>query len=241
MANKKTINSSLLLYGKNVLVSGAAAQYAEAIVMALAADGASIILVDKQRAILKDLASKINKKYGLAPLIMELDLSHDRDQPYQHICRSLSANNIKHLDGLVTLGYHQGVPSNTLNFPTPLWKDNIQANLDGVFILVKNLLPFLLSAKNPNIILSLINDEGADHSYNLAQVVASSALEGFIKQLAMEMETSHLSVCGVKLDAEFYNGSQASQGRRAAIVTELAKIIAATGKRYNGRILTSNQ
>lgn len=243
MAIKKSSNSSLLLYGKNILVSGAATEYAEPIVMSLAAEGANLILTDKEKTILNDLTTRINKKYGLNSSSIELDLSHDRDQPYQHVSRSIIANDIKHLDGLVTLGYGQAVASTTMNFPTPLWKDNIQHNLDGIFILVKNLLPFLLSAKNPHIVFSLINnDQVVDDSHNLAQRVASYALEGFTMLLAEEMQTSHLSICGIKLDADFYQGetNKATLNKRSSVATELPRILATANKSYNGRILTPN-
>lgn len=234
MVAKKIANSSLLLYGKNILVSGAATAYAESIIMALAAEGASLILVDKEQTILKDLTIKINKKYGLSPISLALDLNYDRDEPYHNLSSSLADNEIKHIDGLITIGHYQGVPGNTLTYPTPLWKDTMQINLDGVFILVKNLLPFLLSSKNPSIIFSLLDEEQLSHSQNLASHVASHALEGFTKMLAQEMTDSHLTVCGIKFNADFYSKNQS---KRTSIATEFPKILATSNKQYHNRIL----
>lgn len=235
MAVKKLTNSSLLLYGKNIVVSGAASLYAESIIMALAAEGGNLILLDKENIIIKDLAIQINKKYGLTALTMPLDLSYDRDKPYQNIGQNLIANDIKSIDGFISLGSYEGVPSNTLSFPTPLWKNTMQLNLDGIFILVKNLLPFLLSSKNPNIVFSLLDEEQIIHGNNIANGVASHALEGFTKILASEMDTSHLSVCGIKFGADFYRNHQS---KKLSIVTDFPRILAARNKQYHNRILT---
>ena len=234
MPAKRQNNNSMLLYGKHILVSGAAAEYAEAIVMGLAAEGASLILVDKDKGILKNLAAKVNDKYGLATLPLALDMRYDRDKPYHNISNAITARDINHLDGLITLGNYQGIPSNTLTYPTPLWKDTMQINLDSVFILVKNLLPFLLSAPSPSIVFSLMDESQMEASNNIADGVASYALEGFTRVLASEMVNSHLTVCGMKLGKEFYSGNQSKQISMAA---DVPKILAAQGKQYHNRIL----
>lgn len=235
----KNKNLSLLLYGKNILVSGVNNKSAQAIALGLAAEGANLIIADKERVILSDLAETINVSYGLQVLTFSLDLSYDRDEPYNKLVKSINAKGYKHLDGVIVLNSYTDSYSlsnrNIMNYPTPMWKDVIQINLDGVFILVKTLLPFLLNAKSPSLIFSMLEDANLLQTKNIAYGVANYGINGFFKLLAAEMETSHLSVSGVNLGPNFYNNYGGTQVKK--IVVAIPQIMATQSRKYHNKII----
>ena len=229
-------SEALLLYGKNIFISGACYGAAQYIAMALASEGANLVLADKNKRTLQELAANINHSYGLQAMTLPIDLSYDRDEPYQRMARSL--RDMRGLDGIIILNSYkdngQENEETIMNYPTPLWKDIMQINLDSIFILIKTLMPFLLSSSHPHLMLSVMDYEHIASSKNLAYGVSHYGLHGLLKLIAKELDNSHVSVSGLDLGADF---PDIPQVKAKKIATAIPKLIDIKNKKFHKEII----
>lgn len=236
----KLKNDSLLLYGKAILVSGAASQIGKAISFQLASEGAKLILVDNERLMLNNLATDIKKSFNTDSLTIHLDFKKDRAHPYDILAKKIDSEITRLSAAILATNYtgYKGFSSNILSYPTPLWKEIIQVNLDANFILVKTLLPFLLSSSQPHLIFCLADSNNALQENNGAYGVAKYALEGLMKLIATETLTTHLSVFGVILENIMEHSNDNTKQNTLSYATSLIPpIIANKSKIHHGKVL----
>ena len=230
-------NNSLLLYGKTILVTGATSDEGKSIAMKLASEGAKLALIDNDLVALDNLAKNIKVSYNINSLVIPLNLRKDRASVYNNLAKRIAAKS-SHLDGVILAANQTGYTNNILTYPTLLWKEIIQVNLDANFILVKTLLPFLLSAQQPCLIFRLLDENNALQSGNGAYGVSKYALDGFMKMLAAEMSESHLAVFGITLENGVTPaGKPLTQSNLMNAAALIPKIMAKNCKEFHGEIL----
>ena len=231
---------------QNILISGVNCDAALEIALPFIAEGANLILLEQDRALCNKICAELEKRSKDASILpLGLDMTMDREAPYNSVVQRISQAGMRHIDAAILLNGDAGFTNNLFDFPNSLWRQVTNRNLDGAFLLMKALLPFLMSSPNPTLVFSVadkdfVSSSGANagdkgNPVNIAYKVSSYALNGLVLALTDEMATSHISVCGAEVAGDLHNASEQRKKEVAKLLFDLAT---ARKKRYHGKILS---
>lgn len=128
------------LYGRRIVITGAASGIGRATTQLFRAEGASLVLVDRNQEALRAEASE-----GIA---LALDIT-DPEAANRAIAEA--AQNLGGLDGLVNCaGIMRTGPTSEISKET--WRSVIDINLSGSFFMVQAVLPFLKNESSASIV-----------------------------------------------------------------------------------------
>lgn len=176
--------TSNTLSNKVILVTGAANGIGAAVAKAYAAEGATIVLLDKDVPGLEKTYDAIGTSSAQAA-IYPLDLKGAGIEDYTDLVNSIESN-FGRLDGLVHCAAMLGQLAPIAHQDPITWSETLHVNLTAPFLLTKACLP-LLKKQQAGIIFT--TDEHKDRAYWAGYGISKAGIEALAKQLADELET----------------------------------------------------
>jgi len=173
-----------------ILITGAAGGLGGTAALALAKQGAHIILLDKSIPKLEKIYDEILGSGAEKPAIYPFDLAGASEVQYEELAVTIK-DTYGSLQGLL----HSAVE---LNAYTPIeihetkeWGHTLNVNLNAPFLLTRVLLPLLQkSEQQASIVFTSDSMARTASAYSGAYGVSKIALEGFSKILAEELEAA---------------------------------------------------
>ncbi len=176
------------LHGRNALVTGASRGIGRSIALALADNGAHVILVARNAELLESVKSEIESQGGTAQVIVA-DLSSD--QAPEMIAQELQSDS---LDILVNNAGGNSFMSPVQSMRFSGWKKTIQLNLDSVVGLTQALIPRLINSGHGSVI-NVSSVAGLNGSPFMSHYgAAKAALISFSRSLAVELASQGVRV-----------------------------------------------
>jgi NAD(P)-dependent dehydrogenase (short-subunit alcohol dehydrogenase family) len=175
------------LKNNTILITGAGGGLGSTAALALAKQGAQIILLDKVIAKLEKVYDAIVAENAPTPIMYPFDLAGASENDYQEL-----ANRVEEKYGSLQGLLHSAVE---LTYFTPItqhstkdWGHSLNVNLNAPFILTRVLLPVLQKSQHAAIVFTSDSSARNAPAYSGAYGVSKVALEGFAKILAEELE-----------------------------------------------------
>ncbi len=173
-----------------ILITGAAGGLGRTAALALARQGASIILLDKRIPQLEEVYDQIIDLDAPEPAIYPFDLAGANEQQYQELADTI----------LTTYGSLQGLLHSAVELKafTPFeihttldWGHSLNINLNAPFLLTRVLLPVMQKSDWASIVFTSDSIARQAKAYSGAYGVSKIALEGMARILAEELETEN--------------------------------------------------
>ena len=170
-----------------ILITGAGGGLGSTAALALAQQGAELILLDKSIPKLEKVYDAIVKQGGPEPVMYPFDLAGATEAQYQEMADAIAQR----------FGALQGVLHSAVEFSayTPIsihktqdWGHTLNVNLNAAFLLSRVLLPLLQKSPHASIVFTSDSSARQAKAYSGAYGVSKIALEGFAKILAEELE-----------------------------------------------------
>jgi len=182
-------------HGQVYLVTGATGGLGRATSLALAKQGATVILTGLNETKLDALYDQIEAAGYPTPAIIPFDLEQTNEDIYQQFINSIY-NEFKKLDGIIHAACHLGVIGPIGSQTSSDWQKCLQINVNASALLTKVCLPLLQQANHASI--TFISDSSARQSkaYWGGYGVSKVALESLVTMLADELDSTNIT-CNV--------------------------------------------
>ena len=172
-----------LLRSKVCIVTGAGQGIGLGIAQEMAREGASVVMLDRNAAVLKDAAGQIRNAGGLAEDFL-LDVT-DYDA-YARIIADVMARHGK-IDVLVNNAAINAVTKTILNDTLEDWRHLLSINLEAVYMGSKLVVPHMVTQGSGRVI-HLASVQGYASSGNCGPYnAAKGAIIGYTKSMAVEL------------------------------------------------------
>lgn len=179
-----------LLADKIILLTGATGGFGKVISIALAKQGATMILLAKNLRLVEAIYDEIEEAGYPTAAIYPMNLEGASEQDYSDL-----ANNIEkefgRLDGLIHCAAILGAPTVFEQSDTASWQQVHQVNLHAPYLLTRACLPLLRQSLHASLLFMVDDKSGA---YWDAYQVSKKALEAMAGLLAREYQDSNLRV-----------------------------------------------
>ena len=177
------------LDGRTILITGAGAGIGRAVARGLAAEGATLVLLDRNRQAIEGLYDEIEAAGGPQPGLYPLDLLGATHQDYIDLADRVGET-FGALHGLLHNAAYLGFLSRIDDFDPELWFRTMQVNLNAPFLLTQVCLPLLREADDASVIFT--SDSVARHgkAYWGAYAVSKAGMETLMQVLADELRDS---------------------------------------------------
>jgi len=179
-----------LLEERVILVSGATGGFGKVISMALAAHGATVILVARNLRLVESLYDEIEQAGYPTPAIYPINLEGATEQDYQELASNID-NQLGRLDGIIHCAAILGTPTVFAQSDAVTWYQVHQVNLHAPYLLTRACLPLLSQSDHGSIVFMIDDKPGA---YWDAYQVSKQGLREMAGLLAREYEGSDLHV-----------------------------------------------
>ena len=178
-----------LLHDRIILITGAANGIGRALADACAAQGASVILLDRDVRALEQAYDEISAAGHPQPALYPMDLKGASPDDYARLAETIEKE-FGHLDGLVHNAAHLGALVPFANFEHELWFETLQINLNAPYLLTMACLGLLQQSRDASIVFAA--DAAGRHgkAYWGAYAVSKAGAEGFMQILADEFEAN---------------------------------------------------
>ncbi|WKJ91793.1 SDR family NAD(P)-dependent oxidoreductase [Methylomonas montana] len=175
------------LSNKVLLITGAGGGLGGTAALALAGQGAQIILLDKSIPKLEKVYDAIVAAGGPEPVMYPFDLAGASEAQYEEMADAI-VQRYGALHGVLHAAVEFSAYSPIANYKTKDWGYALNVNLSAPFLLCRVLLPVLQRSEHASIVF--ISDSSARkvQAYSGAYGVSKIALEGFAGILAAELE-----------------------------------------------------
>ena len=175
------------LKDKIILVTGAANGIGKAVTIALAEQGAVVLMLDKKSRHLEKLFDEIVARGYVEPIILPVDLMDITPESATELAQAVY-NDIGRLDGLLHNAAELGSPSPLDQYDMDYWNSVMHTNLQAPYILTRALLPLLKQDDTTNLLFTSA-DVGRDAApYWGAYSIAYAGLEAQMTIWAEELE-----------------------------------------------------
>ncbi len=177
----------MLLNNQVILITGAGGGLGGTAALALAKQGATIILLDKVISKLEKIYDAIIATGAPTPAMYPFDLAGASETDYAELARVV-ATQYGSLQGLL----HSAVEFSSF---TPLaycstkdWASALNVNLSAAFLLTRVLLPVLQQSEHASVVFTSDSAARTGKAYSAGYGVTKIALEGLAKIFAEELE-----------------------------------------------------
>ena len=168
-----------------ILITGAGGGLGGTAALALAKQGAHIILLDKNIARLERIYDAILAVSASEPIMYPFDLVGANENEYQDLADKIDEK-YGCLQGVLHSAVEFSAFSPIATHKTKDWGQLLNANLNAPFILCRVLLPVLQKSKQASIVFTSDSSARKAPAYSGAYGVSKIALEGFANILAEE-------------------------------------------------------
>lgn len=174
-----------MLLNKIILVTGASRGIGRAVSKALAANGATVILLSRGINDLKSLYDEIVTAGYPQPSIYPFNLCSATPEDYDDLRLNI-AKSYGQLDGLIHNAGMLGALTPLEHFNLQTWYQVLQVNLNSTLILTQATMPLLKKASNGSIVFTTSEHSKAPKANWGAYAVASAGCETMMQMLASE-------------------------------------------------------
>ena len=208
------------LAAERVLISGAGGALGSALAERAGAEGAELVLLDKDLAALESLHDRIEAAGHRQPALYPLDMLGASPDDYAELASRLEQE-LGGLDSLVHAAADPGEPAPLGLYDPQSWLKCLHVNINAGFLLTQSLLGLLRASHGRVVFVS--DEAGRSGRAALgAYAVSKWAVEGIMATLAAEYSAAH-PVIGCSVDP----GALQSGLRRALFTGETAQEVAA--------------
>lgn len=173
--------------GRIVLVTGAGDGIGRAVSQALAAQGATVVLLGRTPRKLEATYDAIVAAGGPQPALAPFNLETATAKQYDELAVVLDRE-FGRLDGLAHVAGILGVRSPIDHHDVPTWVKVMHVNATAPFILTQTLLPLLRRSADGTILFTSSTVGRTGRAYWGAYAVSKFALEGLMQVLAHELD-----------------------------------------------------
>lgn len=172
-----------------ILITGAGGGLGGTAALALAKQGAHIILLDKSIPKLEKVYDAIIDAGAIEPIIYPFDLAGASEAQYQELADTINKT-YGSLQGLLHSAVELNAFTPILIHETKDWGHTLNVNLNAPFLLCRVLLPLLHKSEHASIVFTSDSMVREPKAYSGAYGVSKIALEGLAKILAEELEAA---------------------------------------------------
>jgi NAD(P)-dependent dehydrogenase (short-subunit alcohol dehydrogenase family) len=174
-----------LLQGRTILVTGAGSGIGRAISEALAAHGATVVLLGRTLSKLEQVYDAIELAGGPQPAIYPMNLEGATPQQYQELAEKLDEE-FGSLEGLLHNAAELLMLSRIDDYDVHNWYKILQVNLNAPFLLTQACLPLLRKAQDASVLFTSDHVGRQGKAYWGAYSVSKFGVEGLMQILAQE-------------------------------------------------------
>jgi len=178
-----------LFASRVILITGAGGAIGGAAAKALAAQGASVVLMGRSLAPLEKTYDAIVSAGHEQPAICPLDFAATTLEDFQQAINMIQQE-FGRLDGLLHAAATLGSLTPIEHFDTDLWSRVLQVNLTAPMLLTRACLPLLKTAPDAAILFSTSAVGQKGRAYWGAYGVAQAGIENLTQTLADELEAN---------------------------------------------------
>ncbi|EAR52057.1 Short-chain dehydrogenase/reductase SDR [Oceanicola granulosus HTCC2516] len=173
---------------KTYLVTGAANGIGQAVAQVLAAEGARLVLLDRDAAALEETAAGL----GGEVVTQAGSVTEARD------CDAAVAAALERFGGLDGVSHNAGIQryGDVVETSRALWDEVIDVNLTGAFVVSKAAMPALRQARGALVLTGSVQSFAAQQGA-LAYVAAKHGLAGLVAGMAVDEAAHGVRVNGV--------------------------------------------
>lgn len=178
-----------LLSERIILLTGAANGIGRAVSDAMAAHGATVVMLDKDVKGLELAYDEIVAAGYTEPALYPMDLQGATPDDYTQLAKTLDQE-FGRLDGLVHNAAWLGALVPFANYDNEMWLESMQVNLHAPYLLTTACLGLLNASEDASVLF--ISDETGrkGKAYWGAYAVAKAGLENLMQTLADELEAN---------------------------------------------------
>lgn len=170
-----------------ILITGAGGGLGSTAAIALAQQGAELILLDKSIPKLEKVYDAIVAGGGPEPVMYPFDLAGASEAQYQEMADAIEQR-YGALQGLLHSAAELSAFTPIAIHKTQDWGHTLNVNLNAAFLLSRVLLPLMQKSLHASIVFTSDSVARQAKAYSGAYGVSKIALEGFAKILAEELE-----------------------------------------------------
>ncbi len=174
---------------QTILITGAGGGLGSAAALALAKQGATIILLDKSIPKLEKIYDAIIAHNAPTPTLYPFDLAGATEVQYHEMAAAIEEN-FGQLNGLLHSACEFDSFTPLAIHKTMAWGHTMNVNLNAPFLLTQVLLPLLNKAEHSSIVFTSDSSARQAKAYSGAYGVSLIALEAYAKILADELESA---------------------------------------------------
>ncbi len=174
------------LTNHTILITGAGGGLGSTAALALAKQGATIILLDKSIPKLEKVYDAIIDANAPTPAIYPFDLAGATEVQYHELANTI-AEKYTHLEGVLHSATELDAFTPMSIHSTMAWGHTLNVNLNAPFLLTQVLLPLLQKAKHASIVFTSDSFVREARAYTGAYGVSKIALESYAIILAEEL------------------------------------------------------
>ena len=172
-----------------ILITGAGGGLGSTASLALASQGAHIILLDKSIPKLEKVYDSIVESGAPEPTIYPFDLAGATEKDYEELAATIDSE-YGSLQGLLHSAVELSAFTPVEIYETKDWGHTLNVNLNAPFLLTRVLLPVLQKSEHASIVFTSDSMARIPRAYSGAYGVSKIALEGFAKILSEELESA---------------------------------------------------
>ncbi len=172
--------------GRVILVTGAGDGIGRAVALALAAHGATVVLLGKTQRKLESVYDEIVAAGQPRPALMPFNLETATAQGYDAVHDTL-ASEFGRLDGIAHVAGILGARSPIDHYDVPMWCRVLHVNLTAAFILTQVTLPLLRKSPDASVVFTSSGVGRKGRAYWGAYAVSKFGTEGLMQVLASEL------------------------------------------------------
>lgn len=177
-----------LLAGRVILVTGAGDGIGRGVSKALAAHGATVVLLGRTVNKLERVYDEIETAGGPTPAIFPLDLLRAVPDDAAQLHDSLR-DEFGRLDGLLHNAGVLGSITPIEHYPPTAWLEVLQINVNAPYLITAALLPLLRESDDARVVFTSSSVGRKGRAYWGAYAVSKFASEGLMQVLAEETES----------------------------------------------------
>jgi NAD(P)-dependent dehydrogenase (short-subunit alcohol dehydrogenase family) len=182
-------NSNMPLKDQVILITGAGGGLGGTAALALAKQGAHIILLDKSIPKLEKIYDAIVDAGASKPTLYPFDLAGASEVQYEELAVTIN-DTYGSLQGLLHSAVELSAYTPIEIHETKDWGHALNVNLNAPFLLTRVLLPVLQKSPHASIVFTSDSMARTPKAYSGAYGVSKIAIEGLAKILAEEMEAA---------------------------------------------------
>ena len=172
-----------------ILVTGAGAGIGRAVALALAAHGATVILLGRTQSKLEAVYDKIKAAGGPEPALAPVNMEVARPEDYQELA-TLFGRKFGRLDGVLHNASVLGDITPPERYGADTWDSVMRVNVNSAFYLTQALLPLLRDSDDGRILFTSSSVGRKGRAFWGAYAASKAATENLSQTLAEELENT---------------------------------------------------